>query len=242
EKVAIWKDCRPENDAVVARIGIALVELPRRARRIDPDVGMMDDARISRTELETLDVTARGRRHGQHEHARHIDAVRWQLIRRRKRDDEIGFSELPALSPRRRRQRTGISFGCAARHPSFDQGDLLVGQMALADELSKPGFRLPWRHGTGSRGGGDLRRVLLRGRIGQQGERCRSVRMMAEAALVENDWRDVAGERGARRRLGACKARDPDRSDKYEGDREAPARHSVIMQCCRLILRRYSTN
>ena len=194
----------------------------------------MDDARISRTELETLHVTARGRRHGQHEHARHIDAVRWQLIRRRKGDDEIGFPELPALRPRRRCQRPRVSFGCAARHPSFDQGDLLVGQMALADELSKPGFRLPWRHETGSSGGSNLRRVLLRRRVGQQAERCGSIRMMAETALVENDWRDVAGERDGRRRLGACKGRDPDRSDKDEGDREAPARHSVIMQAAGL--------
>jgi hypothetical protein len=120
EKVAIWKYGRSENDAVVARIRIAFVELARRARRIDPDVGMMDDARISRMELEPLDVPARARRQRQNEHARHIDTVGRQLIRNRKRDDEIGFPELPACGPRRHWQRPRIAFGDAARHPSID--------------------------------------------------------------------------------------------------------------------------
>src|SRR5215475_1321641 len=103
--------------------------------------------------------------------------------------------------------------------------------MTLADKRSvKPRVSLPRRHEATSRGRGNLRRVLLGRSVGQQAERRRSIRMVADSALIEDDWRDVAGKRDRRRHLGGRKMPDAEYADTDERHRELPACHRAIMQ------------
>ena len=94
EKMAVGIVGRAQDHALVAGLGIGLVQPPRRRRRIDADVGVVHAA-IARAELQAAHVARAGTRHGDDEVAEHVGAVGAQRVLG-KRDDEIGRAELPA--------------------------------------------------------------------------------------------------------------------------------------------------
>ncbi len=92
--------------AGIAGLGIARVELTRRPRAVDAEVGVVHDPRVARMKFDGADVARRGHRNRHHEGAEHIGAVGRHLIRLGHAHDEIGRAQLPAVAPvRLRRQR-----------------------------------------------------------------------------------------------------------------------------------------
>ena len=151
--------------------------------------------RIVGAELDAAYVTLPIDGERQHEHARHVRSVGRKLKRRRQRDDEIGWAELPAAAPaRRRRQVASIAFARAVRDPTLKSGDLRVAQRIQSDEPVAGRIDFPRRHDAISRDDRHLRGVRSRLRVRQQTERCRSPWMVALDALAEDDRRHVLRE------------------------------------------------
>jgi len=74
--------------------------------------------------------------------------------------------------------------------------------------------------------------VLSRGGVGQQAERRGSVRVMAGCAVLEEDWRDIAGEGDCRfRRSGDCGEGRSGRNGEDDPAAERPSGHLVIWSC-----------
>ena len=89
---------RVRNKTAITRRRVGFVQRARRARRVDADVGVVDDLRIAGAELEASHEARRRDRQRQHEDAEHIRASGLQRVRGRRRDDQIRRAELPARS------------------------------------------------------------------------------------------------------------------------------------------------
>ena len=182
-----------ENDALVARLRIRLVELARRRRAVDADVRVMHGA-AARQELEAADVTRLVDGNRSHEVAEHIAAVGAKRVIGQ-RDDEIGHAELPAaVECRRRSPIAAVAFRRAFVDPARQLIDFAIAQPPFADERTRSRIRLPRRHVSTARHFGDLSRVRLRVGEGDQAERRGSVGMMTARAARPEDRRDVAVE------------------------------------------------
>ena len=93
---------RSRHQPVVARRRIAGVERARARGWIEPDVRVMDDARIARLEFEAGDVLRAADRERHDEDAKRVARTGVESIGLGQRDDEIGRAELPPLSESRR--------------------------------------------------------------------------------------------------------------------------------------------
>ena len=191
------------DQPVVARARLRRVELVRRGGRVDPDVRVMHHFRIPRPELQRANVPDRVGRNRQHEDSKDIRAVRRQRVRLRQRDDDIRFAELPAFCPRAHRRKIArISLGRALVCPPANQPDLGVGKGLLTDKRSIRRIGLPRRHVTALGHARDERRASLDILVRQQTEGRRPARVMAHAAAIGDEGRDVLRV-GDRLRRGA---------------------------------------
>ena len=142
----------------------------------------------------------------------------------------------PSAIARRRGQIARITFDGSAVGPALNQIDVGVAETRLADESAGNRLRFPRRHETPF-GGGRNQAGARPGRvIGEETERRRPGRVMAGAAVREQDRRDVLGERGIRRlaalllrirfaiRLKADPARRLNDRDGYRRGEREPSR------------------
>src|SRR5881628_3816550 len=86
-----------------------------------------------------------------------------------------------------------FALGGAARDPLLDAIDFVAGQWALAGERAVFRIGFPWRHVAVTSNGGNLGRVSLRVRVGEQAERSRALRDVTHPAALREQWRDVPG-------------------------------------------------
>ena len=146
--------------AGVARLRITRVELTRRARAVDAEVRMVDDARVAGMKFDSPHRPRQGRGNGEHESAEHVRAVGGHLVGLIHPDDQIRRSELPPVGPvRPRRQRRRVALRSTAGDPLLDQLQLRIAEPPCVLELALPRDRLPWRHHAPGGGVGDLRRM-----------------------------------------------------------------------------------
>ena len=151
---------------------------------------------IAGTEFQSPDVAHRVDRQGEHENAGHISPVRGKNVRLRQRHDEVRSAELPSFGPLGPcGEIPGITFGSSVCEPPLHDADLGVAERPMSDELAVAGLGLPRRHQTAFRHRRNQGRPLSGGWKRQQAERGGSVRVMADPAVVEDDRRDVPGER-----------------------------------------------
>ena len=118
-----------------------------------------------------------------------------QRERLRRRHDQIGRAEQPAIGERRQRRRLGgIALGRAGRHPRLDHRQFRVGQHALPFEVADAGLDVPGRHEAALRHLHDLRGALPHLAIRREAEGAGPARAMAGRAGLEDHRRHVAGK------------------------------------------------
>jgi hypothetical protein len=177
----------------VSRLGIRFVQPPRRGCPIHANVGVVDAA-SARSEFQAADVPHAGAGHGHDEISEEVGAVGAQRVLG-ERDDKVGRPELPAGIRRRRRRKVGsFAFGTSVGGPPADCQNLVFGKTPLADEFHDSRFRLPRRHVPPRRHVGNLRCVTSHFVIREQTEWCRSARLVALRAVLEQNRCDVARE------------------------------------------------
>ena len=192
EKVAVGIRRRMRDQAVVARVGIGIVHPTRRARTVYANVRVMDDTRIPRPEFQTPHIAPAIDRQRNHEDPEHIGPGRRQRERRRRRDHEIRFPQLPArLDARRRRQIARVALDGAGINPSLEDVDFLVGQPRLPYEPARHRRRLPRRHVTRPGRRGDQRGFGFDVTVGQDAERSGAARMVTLRAAIEENRGNV---------------------------------------------------
>src|SRR5579883_2366721 len=138
-----------------------------------------------------------------HKTAEHIRSLGWQRIGLRHCNYLVGLPDLPTASELRGRGLLpGVAFRSAVSGPLADDRDLLIGETALILEVSISRLGLPRRHEMRLCDGGDLLGALGGILISQERKGCNLARMMATAAVLVQNGRNVAikGRRG--RRIG----------------------------------------
>ncbi len=192
--MAVGIDGRTQDQSLISRRRILVVELTRGWRAIDPNVRVMDDLRIAWSKFQATDVPRGHDRNADHEDARDVRPVGRQQERARQRDDEIGLADLPSFGPAGLRKVSRIAFSRSAGDPPLQHADLGLAQVPLSDELAVTRLRLPRGHEAAFRDCRDLSCALPCGGIREQTEGSRTARVMAHPAVVEDDGRHIAGE------------------------------------------------
>ena len=230
EEVPVRRHRRVSDQSFVAWFGIVLVEVPRRAGRIELHRRVVHDARISGSQLPRFDKARRGDRHRNDEVPIDVVARGAKRVRPGHGDDDVRLAKVPRADCRRRRRRGGrVAFTSAVRDPPLNQRDLLVAQSSRAHEFAVTRFRLPGRHVPARGRGGDLFGAAFCVRIAQEAEGCRSARAMARRAMREHDRRDVRGEGdGARRGRGSLTGTQLDRRRRRGGGGQPPRRKNQV--------------
>ena len=216
------------HQPVVTGSGVGGVELARSARVVDPDIGVMHDPGVSRTELEPPDEARGLQRDRQHEDAKHVRPVRRENVGLAKRDHVIGRAKLPPGAPLGGGGTIGRRpFWRAILHPTLDALNLGFRQRMLVSERpAMSGLGLPRGHHAAAGELRDQAGAPLRGGIREQLEGRRSARPVARGAAREQDRGDVGVERHRRWRLGRGHGRPPTaQRDREDGD--PPARSSA---------------
>src|SRR6266498_1769499 len=147
EKVPFGIPGRARHQPVVPGRGIRGVELPRGRRRIDADIGVMDDARVAWVKLDASHEARPSDRQWDGEDSKDVGPRCGQAVRGLERDDEIGRAEQPSIRPSGpARQIARIAFRCSHLDPPLYALNLARAQTALANEVARLGFSLPRRH------------------------------------------------------------------------------------------------
>src|ERR1041384_7225436 len=72
-----------------------------------------------------------------YEIAKHVSSARLKSVRGRKFDHQVGLAKLPrVVELRRRHQVRNSAFGGALLYPTLNDFDLIVGESALAGEIT----------------------------------------------------------------------------------------------------------
>src|ERR1700752_7249 len=118
----------------------------------------MDDARVAWVKLDASHEARRGDRQRDGEDAKDVGPGCGQSVRGVERDDEIGRAEQPSIRPGGpARQIARIALRRSLLDPPLDALHLARAQTALANEVARLGFSLPWRHEPGACHVRDLR-------------------------------------------------------------------------------------
>jgi hypothetical protein len=209
---------------------IGAIERTRRPRRIERNVGVVEDAWIAGAELDGANVAGFRRRDGHDEVTKHlaIGGPYGKCIRTR--HHEVGRAQLPAIGKYRRRAPVcRVACGRTLCHPLLDEGDLIVTQTALVDEAAVTRFRQPGRHRPRAGRFGDCLRVCVGARVVEQAEG-----RTGDAELADASWPWTGGGPAINRPMTGRAVRVQDRRDVLvEGD-DALGR---IVRC--LIARRH---
>ena len=213
EKVSVRKLRRVCHHAVVAGRRVLTIEVPRRRRPVDPDVGMVDDARVVRAELEATNISDRRDRHAQNKRSEDIGALGAEVVRGH-RQNQVRRTELPPERLAwRRRKIPGVAFELAAVDPALNETDLRVREVSLPDKLSRLRCGFPGRHIPAPRHRSNLRRALPDVGVREETERCGTVRLVALRATVEDERRNLTREGDRRRRILGRRSGYRDRAD-----------------------------
>ena len=139
--------------AFVSGRRILFVELPRRARPVEAQVGVVRDPRVAGPELDARDEGGPLDRDRQHEVAKGVGSVGRHIVGVRHRDHDIGHTETPALRPGGLRRHAAQVAGRRSRlGPAPKERHVVVREPAGADEgTAEAGLRLPWRHEAAGR-------------------------------------------------------------------------------------------
>ena len=203
--------------------------------RVDEDVGVMDDLRISGPDFHGADVARLFQGVGKHKFQEGIGTGRGQCVGALDGEDEVGCAVVPCAvvfgSGRRHGEITGWH---RCLHPSSDDVDILLAETTFVTEVAVPGLGQPRRHVPGMGYGSYLRAAANGVLIGEKAEWTCATRMMAGCAVFIEDWSDVAGpcdDRGcARLRSLRCMSEHCEQSDDPECkqvDRGSPLREPV---------------
>src|SRR5258706_12300254 len=143
EKVPFGISCGERDQAVVARLGIALVAPARFPCRIEQQRRVVH-GRGTWPKFPRLDVSLDGRRDRNHEVPQLFGPGRSQPVRSRQANDEVRLAKLPPVLPFRFfRQLSQIARPCALGNPLLKDRDLRGGQAAVPYELAESRFSLP---------------------------------------------------------------------------------------------------
>ena len=201
EEVTVGILGRARHEAVIAGQRIGGVEPPRRGGAIDPDVGVVHDAGITRMELDAPHVAAFLDRHGQGENPEGVRGVGPEDEGLGQGDDKVGCAEQPAVSERGRPGGCRwIALGRPRGSPGLEAIELLGGDRSLVGKVTDGRVDLPGGHEPRAGYLHDLPRPLAHLPIRSQAEGAGSSGTMAGRTGLEDDRGDVWP---GRRRCGA---------------------------------------
>jgi hypothetical protein len=196
----------PGVHACEARAGVGLIEGNGIPSIVDQDERVVNDTHVAWAELDAADEARALEGDGEDEIPVNVLAFSGDGERLRHADNEVGFAQLPAASELWYGRRLGgISLRGTVVMPAPEQGDLVRGEPALADELSIALDRQPRWHRVIGRYLGNLFRALSDIFVRQERKRSGLAGAVAGGAVLEHYRSDVAceggviGDRNARR-------------------------------------------
>ena len=223
-------------EARVTGIGVGGGELAGASAPVDPDEGVMHDARRARPQIDGPHPALLLRPIRKHEAAILVVPLSPHAEGPLRLEDQVRLPQRP-LSPGAcalRRQVLVVPLGSAPVDPGGDEVDLPVGQAPVVGELVVPGDGVPRRHPAFEHL--FLDRLRPRARLGVGGKRHRrdAARAMAAEAILREDPDDllVEGDLGrddlvrgtlpGKQRAGERRRRDRDTT-------QHEPRHGMIM-------------
>src|ERR1043166_6001589 len=190
------KTCRP----------ILPVQFPALAATVHLDKGMMHDLRIGGLKLDSFHVTLALQWHWHNEVAIYILPFAGQVVTFGQFQNQVRFPEHPTVRPLRPWwQVRGLPLECSFAAPLPKHGNFRLAQAPLASEVAIPWLRQPRRHITPRRHVRNESRMLPGILVGEQWERSRLSKAMADGAMLKQDWGNVFVE-GYRCSIGSEKS------------------------------------